>query len=484
MPDGNGGQKEYNCKKTWRLLISSSGLYKLSLLGFAPKRLKFIIRQPTRDAEQFGKIVSVKQSFTDVDTYCFTEPKQHRGVFNGVLTSQCAEITEYSDGQTTAVCNLASICLPRFVITDPETKKVTFDFNKLVAVTRVLTINLNKVIDINYYPAESTVESNRKNRPIGIGVQGLADVYNLFGYAFDSLSAQQLNKKIFETIYYSAINTSKDIAKVDGPYDAFRGSPFSEGKLQYHLWGMTEDDLVTKNDYDWLGLVEEVKKYGTRNSLLTALMPTAGTSQIMKCSESFEPYMSNVFVRTTMAGEFVIINENLIRDLLKLGLWSDDMRKLIIIKNGSIQDIPNVPTKIKSIYKTAFELKLKQIISQSADRGPFIDQSQSMNLFMKVPNYEILTSAHFYSWERGCKTGMYYLRTTPAVSPIQFGIDVADIIRLTGKSGVTDLIMDHCDINLDEIEVKMKKSNDGDVGGVMCKYIPGKSAEGCESCSG
>ena len=477
LPDGKGGKKEYNCKQTWRLLISSTGIYKLSQIGFNPKRLKFTIMEPNRNAEQFVKVVKIEKSYENVDTYCFTEHKRHKGIFNGVITGQCAEIVQYSDGEATAVCNLASICLPRFI--KNENGVVTFDYEKLMEVTRIIVRNLNKIIDINFYPIESTRQTNKMHRPMGIGVQGNSDCYNLFSFPYESAQAIELNKKIFETIYFTALSESNILAKKYGHYSSFKKSPFSQGKLQFHLWGMTVDDLITKNDYDWNQLITDIKKYGTRNSLLTALMPTAGTSQIMKCYESFEPYMSNMFVRTTIAGEFIVINENLVNDLIKENLWSEDMRKLIIINKGSVQNISNIPQKIKDIYKTAFEIKLKSIISQAADRGPFIDQSQSMNLFMNKLDPDILTSAHFYGWERGLKTGMYYLRTTPAVEPIQFGIDISDIQRLTGKSNAMELIMD---------SYKMTSSTAPTVSGsegneLMCKYIPGKSAEGCLMCS-
>jgi ribonucleoside-diphosphate reductase alpha chain len=329
----------------------------------------------------------------------------------------CVEICEYSDEKETAVCNLASICLPRFV------KNKTYDFNELQKVARICVRNLNKVIDLNYYPTEKGRFSNLKNRPIGLGIQGLCDVYNIMKMPFESDTAALLNKQIFETIYFAALDESCKIAQKDGPYDSFKGSPFSEGKLQFHLWGMNIDDLTTKDMYDWNGLIENIQKYGTRNSLLTALMPTASTSQIMKCSECFEPYMSNIFTRSTLAGEFIVINENLIHDLEELNLWNKDMRENILDNKGSVQNIEGIPQEIKEIYKTAFEIKLKSIVSQSADRGPFIDQSQSMNLFLEEQDRTKLRSALFYGWKRGLKTGMYYLRTTSAVDPLKFGLE-------------------------------------------------------------
>lgn len=343
----------------------------------------------------------------------------------GTISSSnlCIEIVEYSDEKETAVCNLASICLSRFVETNENNVK-TYNFSKLQNIARICIRNLNKVIDLNYYPTEKTRLSNMRHRPVGLGVQGLADVYNLMGLPFESEEAMKLNKQIFESIYYASVDESCKLAEINGHYETFLNSPFSKGQLQYHLWGLDNQSLETKDLYDWDGLVERVKHYGTRNSLLTALMPTASTSQIMKCSECFEPYMSNIFTRTTLAGEFIIINENLIKDLEENNLWNDDMRENIIIHKGSIQKIDNIPQKIKDIYKTAYEIKLKSIISQSADRGAFIDQSQSMNLFLEEQDRIKLRSALFYGWKRGLKTGMYYLRSTPAVDALNFGIDI------------------------------------------------------------
>ena len=386
----------------------------------------------------------------------------------------CCEICEYSDNQNTAVCNLVSLCLPRYVI-EQNNGSVKFDYEKLMEVTRVAVRNLNKIIDINFYPSPEAKKSNKNNRPIGIGVQGLCDVYNIFKYDYESEDAFILNKKIFEYIYYAAIDESKELAKVHGTYKTFPGSPFSEGKLQFHLWNMTEDQLLTKDELDWKKLSHDVKSFGTRNSLLTALMPTAGTAQIMKCCESFEPRQSNEFVRTTMAGEFIVMAELLVRELIKRGIWSEDVRKKIIIHNGSIQNISEIPIDLKKIYKTAFEIKLKSIIKQSADRGPFIDQSQSMNLFMDDPDYVKLTSAHFYGWENGLKTGMYYLRGAAAVDPIQFGIDMKEMLRLTNSSTMQEL-MEKQSRNFNEksyVTVPVK----------ICKYVPGKNTEGCLMCS-
>ena len=469
----NSNKAPINKKQTWKLMIDRKGVNVLLKLEFCPKTIE-IINEYDEDEENENHVtvVSVEDLNIVSDTYCFTEKKRNMGVFNGILTGQCAEITEYSDEKTTAVCNLASICLPRFIETNKENEK-TFNHEKLIEIVRVIVRNLNKIIDVNFYSSESTRKSNKESRPIGIGIQGLADVYNIMGHAYESEEALQLNKHIFETIYYAAVDESKELAKVDGRYDYFDGSPFSEGKLQFHLWGDKVEDLITKDTYDWNKLIEEVKEHGTRNSLLTALMPTASTSQIMKCYESFEPYMTNIFVRTTLAGEFIVINENLVRDLVKLDMWTEDMRKRIIIANGSIQNIEEVPENIKQIYKTAFEIKLKKIIKQSLDRGHFVDQSQSMNLFMAEPNFDVLTSAHFYGWENGLKTGMYYLRSLPAVNPISFGIDIEDVKRLTGKTDIMDLINDSYNMSSDEPKEEEVK---------MCKYIPGKQMDGCLMC--
>lgn len=409
----------------------------------------------------------------------------------------CAEVVQYSDENETAVCNLVSLCLPRFLTINPETKEKKYDFNKLMDVTRVAVRNLNNVIDLNYYPTEKTRYSNMKHRPMGIGIQGLASLYSMFGYAFDSPEAELLNKQIFETIYYAAIDESKELAKQHGPYESFPGSPFSKGILQYHMWGLKNSDLLM--GFDWDKLCEEVKRHGTRNSLSTTCMPTCSTSQIFSNSECFEPYLTNLFVRTTLAGEFVVINEHLVKDLEELNLWNDDMRKLIIIYNGSIQHIDNIPQYIKDRYKTAFEIKLKSIIKQSIERGPFIDQSQSMNLFQPKPNFSTLYSAHMYGWKNGLKTGMYYLRTSAAVNPINFGIDINDLKRLTGIDSVDELI-EHS-ISDANIMKKRKRENSEDTDKstdkstetdnqekeeskpMVCKYYPGRNIKECMECS-
>ena len=330
----------------------------------------------------------------------------------------CNEIYQYSDADNTAVCNLASLCLPKFI----SDKVINYD--KLIAAAKTLVVNLNRIIDINFYPTVEAKFSNMKNRPIGIGVQGLADVYNILGLPFGSDQAKEINCHIFEAIYYGVIAQSIELAKQDGPYENFAGSPFSEGKLQFDLWD------VKPKYYDWDAVKADLITYGARNSLLTAVMPTASTSQIMSNSEAIEPYMSNIFVRSTLAGEFIVVNKHLMQDLLALNLWNEDLKRKIILSNGSIQTIPEIPQKIKDIYRTAFEIKQKDVIQQSLDRAPFIDQSQSLNLFFDTSNFDKLTSAHFYGWERGIKTGMYYLRSQPAAIPINFGIDAKEEVKV------------------------------------------------------
>ncbi|MBL7891396.1 MAG: ribonucleoside-diphosphate reductase subunit alpha [Bacteroidia bacterium] len=326
----------------------------------------------------------------------------------------CTEIVEYTSADEIAVCNLASIALPRFV----ENGK--FDHQKLFEVTYVATHNLNKIIDRNYYPVPEARNSNMRHRPIGLGVQGLADAFILLRMAFDSEEAIQLNKEIFETIYYASMTASKDLSKVYGPYESFPGSPTSQGIFQFDMWGVTPTGR-----WEWDVLREEVKKYGVRNSLLVAPMPTASTSQILGNNECFEPYTSNIYTRRVLSGEFVIVNKHLLKDLVKLGIWNDRLKSKIIAANGSVQNIDEVPQNIKDLYKTVWEIKMKTIIDMAADRGAYICQSQSLNLFIQEPNFAKLTSMHFYAWEKGLKTGMYYLRTKAAVDAIKFTIDAS-----------------------------------------------------------
>ncbi len=321
----------------------------------------------------------------------------------------CTEILEYTSPDEVAVCNLASISLGMFV------EEGTYNFQKLLEITRVITRNLNKVIDVNYYPIPEAYKSNMRHRPIGIGVQGLADAFIRMRYAFDSEEARQLNRDIFETIYFAALSESCAIAQKEGPYETFPGSPASKGILQFDMWGVTPSDR-----WDWASLKTEIEKHGIRNSLLLAPMPTASTSQILGNNECFEPYTSNIYTRRTLSGEYIVVNKHLLNDLIERGLWNNEMKEQLMAANGSIQNIEGIPDELKALYKTAYELSQKVIIDMAADRGAFICQSQSLNLFVEDVNFSKLTSMHFYGWQAGLKTGMYYLRSKAAVDPIKF----------------------------------------------------------------
>ena len=482
--DGNNEYKEYDCKKLWRLLIASNQLQKLLELGFFPKRLTIEKCVYQRSANKFITIQKVVNNNRIDKTYCFNEPKRHAGIFNGIITSQCTEILEYSDANETAVCNLASIGLPMYVNEDK-----TFDYGELYKVTQILVENLNNIIDINFYPTEKTRRSNFKHRPIGIGVQGLADVFFKMDLPFTSNEAKEINKLIFETIYYAALEKSMLISKerlneliflkehynlnnwsfvsneqecrtyeiynmtdassdtanntdnkintilnkikpikaeIDnleqdyiGAYSSFKGSPLSDGILQFELW----ESLPTSERYDWKILKENIIKYGCRNSLLTAPMPTASTSQILGNNECFEPITNNLYTRRTLAGEFVMVNKYLVEELTKLGIWNEDLKNNIIANKGSIQFIQGLDEKIKEKYKIVWEMSMKDLIDMSKDRGIYICQSQSLNLWIEDPTPAALTNMHFYSWKSGLKTGIYYLRRKAKHQAQQFTIE-------------------------------------------------------------
>ena len=453
LPDGKGGHKYFDVKPIYRLLITSYDLYNLYNLGFRPYRLVISGNKPARDAKQFIKILKIENKNRIDDTYCFTEPKKNMGIFNGIITGQCTEILEYSDDKETAVCNLASIALPAFV---NETKK-TFDYNKLHEVTKVVTNNLNKVIDINFYPTEKTKTSNLRHRPIGIGVQGLADAFIMLGIPFHSEQAKEINKHIFETIYHASLEKSNEIAielnkqithyaknnlepklrellnKYDiehfdksydhtdgicGSYSSFKGSPASQGILQFDMWNVTPSSR-----YDWTTLKESIIKFGLRNSLLVAPMPTASTSQILGYNECFEPFTSNLYSRRTLAGEFVVVNKYLMKELTQLGLWNEQIKNNIIANKGSVQQLTILPEDIREKYKIVWEMPMKHLIDMASDRGAFICQSQSLNLWLEDPTYNSLTSMHFYSWKKGLKTGIYYLRRKAKHQAQQFTIE-------------------------------------------------------------
>jgi ribonucleoside-diphosphate reductase alpha chain len=364
----------------------------------------------------------------------------------------CTEILEYTSEDEVAVCNLASLALPRFVV---EGK---LDHQKLFEVTCEVTKNLNRIIDHNYYPVEEARRSNLRHRPIGLGVQGLADAFIQLRLPFESEGAQKLNREIFETIYYAALTASKELAKQEGAYETFAGCPLSKGRFQFDLWGVTPSDR-----WDWESLRKEVMQYGVRNSLLVAPMPTASTSQILGNNECFEPYTSNIYTRRVLSGEFIIVNKHLLKDLVQLGLWESDMKNRIIAARGSVQGIDEIPADIKELYKTVWEIKQRTLIDMAADRGAFICQSQSLNLFVDTPTTAKLTSMHFYAWKKGLKTGMYYLRTQAATEAVQFTVK-----KQQDKTGVS---------------MKALK-DDRDKEKEVASYGTCSMEEGCISCSG
>jgi ribonucleoside-diphosphate reductase alpha chain len=367
----------------------------------------------------------------------------------------CTEIIEYTAPDEVAVCNLASIAIPKFVTAGPGGKLI-FDHDKLYEITKVATRNLNKVIDINYYPVDEARKSNFRHRPIGLGIQGLADAFIMLRMPFDSPEARGLNEDIFETIYYAAVETSMELAKTQGTYETYEGCPASKGILQFDMWGVTPKS----GRWNWDALKEKIKKYGLRNSLLVAPMPTASTSQILGNNECFEPYTSNLYTRRTLSGEFIMVNKHLMKDLINLGMWNDTMRNRLIATNGSVQNVPGIPQNIKDIYKTVWEISQKVIIDMAADRGAYICQSQSMNIFMQDPNFGKLTSMHFYAWKKGLKTGMYYLRSQAATAAIKFTLDKASLETKPERTA--------------EVEFKTQKQD-----AIACSL---DDPEGCEMC--
>ena len=374
----------------------------------------------TIDASEIWKAIIKSQTETGTPYMLYKDSCNRKSNQKnlGVIKSSnlCTEILEYTDKNETAVCNLGSIALPKFV--DRELK--TFDYSKLHEITKIVTKNLNRVIDRNYYPVETAKYSNMKHRPIGIGVQGLADVFNLCGLPFDCEDSRTMNAHIFETIYHAALEASSELAEINGPYESFEGSPASQGLLQPDLW---EGEAKYSGRYDWDAMRKRVMTKGLRNSLLVAPMPTASTAQILGNNECFEPYTTNIYLRRTLAGEFVVVNKHLVEDLKKLGLWSKEMKDLMVKAGGSIQNIVEIPDNIKNLYKTVWEISQKCIIDMAADRGRFICQSQSMNLFLESPTIGKISSMHMYAWKSGLKTGMYYLRSKAKARPIQFSLE-------------------------------------------------------------
>jgi ribonucleoside-diphosphate reductase alpha chain len=367
----------------------------------------------------------------------------------------CTEIMEYTSNDEVAVCNLASIALPKFVVDGK------FDHKQLLEVTKVATKNLNKIIDINYYPVPQARNSNMRHRPIGLGVQGLADAFIMLRMPFESDEAQGLNRDIFETIYFGALTASMELAKKYGPYETFKGSPISKGIFQFDMWGVEPKS----GRWDWNGLRKEIKQHGVRNSLLLAPMPTASTSQILGNNECFEPYTSNIYTRRVLSGEFTVVNKHLLKDLIRLNLWNEGMKNKVIKSNGSIQNIPEIPQHIKDLYKTVWEIKQKTIIDMAADRGAFICQSQSLNIHIQDPNFGKLTSMHFYAWKKGLKTGMYYLRTKAA----------ADAVKFTVVEKQAEVALQPVLISQDDM-VRVKDQNASDM---SCSL---DNPEGCEAC--
>ena len=444
--------------------LTPEDIYILRNNGFSPQEWQtnshIFSNIPNTISKKEIKIKNVVDFLRTDNTFCFNEPKRNSGVFNGMITSQCSEIIEYSDEKETAVCNLASIALPAFVNQNADGTSYIFDYDKLHEITKVVTYNLNRIIDINFYPTDKTKRSNLRHRPIGIGVQGLADVFMKLGLTFYSDESKQINRNIFETIYHAAVEQSCEIAQarhqlleplhlydefshslsidelVDlrkyinsyeepllhtqyrGAYSTFNGSPTSQSKLQFDLWNVTPS-----NRYDWDLLKLKINTYGLRNSLLLAPMPTASTSQILGYNECIEPITSNIYNRRTIAGEFILANKYLMHDLLKLDLWNEKVKNSIIANNGSIQHLAIIPVEIREKYKTVWEIPMKQLIDMAADRGAFVCQSQSLNLWLEDPNYSNLTSMHFYSWSKGLKTGIYYLRRRARHQAQQFTIE-------------------------------------------------------------
>lgn len=453
---GCDGEIEFLRKSGYsKLTISNTYFNKLIDLGFRCNKLTLSIHPPIKN---IVKVVGIEYTERISDTFCFTESKRGMGVFNGNLTGNCSEIIQYSSPEETSTCNLLSIALPKFVEFDKYNKPF-INHNLLFNVAKMAVRNLNKLIDTGFYPIPEARRSNFKHRPLGIGVQGLAHMYMKFKIPYESLEAEKLNIEIFETIYYGCLTQSMELSKQKGPYETFVGSPLSEGFFQFDLWKeYNNTDLSNKisGRWDWELLRENIIRYGVRNSLLTTIMPTASTAQILSNSECCEPITSNMFSRRVLSGEFIVLNHYLVDDLKKLGLWDTSMKDLLLHFNGSVQEINRIPDDLKKIYKTVWEIPQKSLINQAADRGVFIDQSQSLNLFLESPSHKKLTNMHFYTWKKGLKTGIYYLRTKSASRSNQVTVDME----------------------------KIKKSQETIETTSSCPYIPGQAPPDCESCSG
>merc|ERR1711981_158584 len=390
----------------------------------------------------------------------------HQNLGTIKCSNLCTEIVEYSSPNEVAVCNLASIAVNQFVDKD----KKTYDFAKLKQITKIATRNFNKIIDVNYYPVQEARYSNLRHRPIGIGVQGLADAFILMRFPFESEEAQLLNKQIFETIYYAAMEASCELAEKFGPYETYEGSPVSKGIFQYDMWNVKPTDL-----HDWAALKTKVKTHGVRNSLLLAPMPTASTAQILGNNEGIEAYTSNIYSRRVLSGEFQVVNQHLLRDLTELDLWDDEMKNKLIARNGSIQDVEEIPKDIKALYKTVWEVSQKTILKMAADRGAFIDQSQSLNIHVAEPNYGKLTSMHFYGWKLGLKTGMYYLRTKAAAAAIQFTVDKTKLKEVSNNKETQNPVNGAGDV----IRSPVKDGKEKNVAAMVCSL---QNRDECLSC--
>ena len=468
LPDGKGGQKLFDCKPLYRLLVTSiqgcKVVNEVTRIGYYRKHADFL-KNLSKLGYQQKMYATFKclEKLSNEDAYCLiVDSEEHSWTVNGMITKN-TEILEYTSKDEVAVCNLASIALPKFVVPD-EAGHLRFDHQKLYEITKVVTRNLNKVIDVNYYPVPEAKYSNMKHRPIGIGIQGLADAFIMLRMPFESEEAQGLNKDIFETIYYAAMETSMELAQEDGPYETFEGSPVSQGIFQFDMWGVTP----SSGRWDWEALKEQVMKNGVRNSLLLAPMPTASTSQILGNNECFEPYTSNIYTRRVLSGEFIVVNKHLLRDLVDMGIWNENMKNRMISENGSIQNIPDIPQHLKDLYKTTWEISQKTVIDMAADRGAFICQSQSLNIHMEDPNFGKLTSMHFYAWKRGLKTGMYYLRTKAATDAIKFTVDKEALKE--------EPVMSEASQNRIELNASTAARNQTDM---QCSL---DDPEGCEAC--
>ena len=436
MPDnkGLGEMKLYNCKEIYRLLFNTLDTYKLyNELNIPTKRVfNDISVPPQRDARKFVRISSIEEVNGLFDTYCFNESKNNTGIFNGIITGNCAEINIYTDEKNTGVCNLASICLSKFVYTDND-GFTQFNYHKLFDVAKQVTYNINKVIDNNACPVPEGSYSDTRNRPIGLGIQGLADVFMMFKIPFTSDNAKELNKHIFETIYFGALTASNELAQKHGPYETYEGSMVSKGILQHDLCNVVPSSGL----WDWDSLRENIKQYGIYNSLLTALMPTASTASIMGNTECFEPITSNMYMRNVLSGNFQIVNKYLIKDLIELGLWNNTIKQKIIANDGSIQNIDEIPQNIKDIYLTVWQYKLKDMIDMDADRGAYICQSMSSNRYVIDCTTQKLTKMHIYAWKQNLKTSSYYIRTK-TVNAVKFTVDPKYIKNLKKENKQTN----------------------------------------------